>query len=357
MQLTQFSCRHFRCLPGLAFAPEPGINLLYGDNAQGKTSILEAILYCTTSRSHRTTTESDLRQQGEEGFRVALHAIAQGQPIQLEANWWHNQKRFKVNGIPQTRISDILGRIRVVFFAPEDVDLVKGSGSHRRRFLDMELAQLSPAYLLALQQYKKVLRQRNETVRDKRPDPILLDVFDEQLVQYGAILMAERRAFVTQLSAFAQNAYALVAGGELFSVHYLPSITPDQDFAETLKQNRERDIRRGQTLLGPHRDDLELTVDAKPARSFGSQGQQKTAALALKLAEVELIHHRYQEYPVLLLDEALAELDPHRARRLFDMLATQVQCLITTTERAPNPAMEEHPLTRFHVVRGHIEKT
>lgn len=332
MHLTRIECRAFRCLGALALTPVPGLNLLRAGNAQGKTSVLEAVLFATTSKSHRTSVEEDLAAHGSDSFQLCVAAERSQGPVQIEANWWRGTKRFKVNGVPQTRISDVLGRINVVLFCPEDIGLVKGSAASRRRFLDMELSQIQPQYLGALQQYRQVLRQRNEVLRSPRPDAALVAPWDAQLAAHGQSLMRIRREFVAALSNHASAAYAHIAEDEPLTLAYRPDIRDNEEIEAVLGKSLQNDIRRGLTHRGPHRDDVEILIDGRPARTFGSQGQQKTAALALKLAELKLIHAHTGEYPVLMLDEVLAELDAARARRLLTAVGEQVQCIMTTTE-------------------------
>ncbi len=356
MRLLSLKCQGFRCLSPVHFEPGPGLTVIRGGNAQGKTTLLEAVLFVTTSKSHRTNLEQDLVHHGEEHFQVKATAARCDREVRLEANWWKGVKRFKVNGVPQARVSDILGRIHVVFFSPEDVDLVKGGAAGRRRFLDMELSQVSPSYLSALQQYRQLLRQRNELLRGHAPDPDLLDVWDVQLAQAGAVLISERSAFSEEIAGYACSAYATIAQQEGLRVEYCPNVEKPEDLADVLQQARATDLRRRQTTRGPHRDDLALWVAERPARTFASQGQQKTAALALKLAELEWIKARVGEYPVLMLDEVLAELDAQRVRMLFEAIGEEVQCLMTTTVLSPSESWLGPETVNFRIERGCLEK-
>ncbi len=356
MLLTHVRVDAFRCIRAAEFPPAPGVNVVRGANAQGKTSLLEAILFAATSKSHRTNNERELLRHGAEAFGVRLEAQRSDRPVTVEARWWQGAKRVKVNDIAQTRLSDVLGKVHVVFFCPEDIELVKGSAAARRRFADMELAQLSPAYLNALQQYREALRQRNELLRRPRPDAALLEVYETQLAPHGATLMRERAGFIEELAAHAAAAYAGIAAGEGFGLRYVPSVETAENLAGALADARERDLRRGVTTLGPHRDDIALEIAGKPARTFGSQGQQKSAALAIKLAELELVQARTGEYPVLLLDEVLAELDGGRARQLFTTLPDAVQCIATTTELEATPGRFGTATTDFEIAHGRLTR-
>ena len=352
MRLLELTCDRFRCLNNLRFEPGPGLNVIRGDNAQGKTSILEAVLYAATSKSHRTSAESDLVQRGEAIFRVSARVQRAAREVHTEIAWSHGAKRIKVNGVNQTRVSDLLGKINAVIFSPEDSDLVRGSASNRRTFLDMELSQLHASYLHALQRYRHAMRQRNEVLRTPNPDDALLDPWDAQLAEHGTTLIQERRRFINQLAPLANTAYKAIADGEEMSVVYRPDVKEDVPLIESFTAARKSDIRQRMTTRGPHRDDLEIVVDDKAARQFASQGQQKTAGLAIKLAELDLMHERTGEYPILLLDDVFAELDASRSREVLSTIPAAVQCLVTTTEFALSDELASRAPTLFAVQKG-----
>jgi DNA replication and repair protein RecF len=354
MHLTRLQCRSFRCLRDINLAPGPEINVIRGRNAQGKTSLLEAVLFAATSKSHRTTIESELANRDSEEFHILLEVACADRAIAVETHWWKGQKRVKVNGAPQARLSDLLGKVRVVLFAPEDVGLVKGGAALRRRFMDMALSQLDPAYLAALQKYRDVLRQRNELLRGHRPDPVLLDVWDVQLAREGASLIRTRTQFIKELNDLAATAYGRVADGEEMRLAYVPDSEADR-LADLLTAKRENDVRRKMTVHGPHRDEIDVAVAGAPARSHASQGQQKSAALAIRLAETALIHERAGEHPILLLDEVLAELDAQRARRLFDAIPAGAQCFLTTTDLTRVIAPQHRAITEFVIENGSLQ--
>jgi len=356
MRLVRAACRDFRCLDDVVFEPAPGLTLLRGANGQGKTSLLEAILYGTTTRSHRTNQDAELARHGAQAFYVRIEGWRADHEICIEAGWRQGAKRFKVNGVAQTRLSDILGKIHVVLFCPEDVDLVRGGAASRRRFLDMGISQVSPVYLNALQQYRQALRQRNELLRKQEADAALLDVWDVQLAREGAILMRERERYVLELARYAGDAYGRIAERERLSLAYHPDVPDPGQFGAALLKMRDTDLRRGMTGRGPHRDDVHIHIAEQPARQFALQGQQKTAALALKLAELEVVRARAGEYPVMMLDEVLAELDEARARRLVAAIAPEVQCLVTTTELEPRPGRFGSDWTAYRIERGKIEE-
>lgn len=354
MRITRMTCNGFRCLRKVDIALNPAFNVIRGQNAQGKTSVLEAILFASTSKSHRTTQDGDLVDHAGESFQIHIDAQRSDRAVQLDANFHRGAKRFKVNGIAQSRVSDILGKVNTVFFSPEDITLVKGSASLRRKFLDMELSQLHAPYLNALQQYRQILRQRNELLRHSNPDGALLDVWEVQLVEHGRLLIEKRTEFIDELRPLAVAAYHRIAGDERLALKYKPNVGMDDDFGVVLRDCRRTDIRRSMTTRGPHLDDIDFQIDEQPARSMASQGQQKSAALALKLAELEWVHGRVGEHPVLMLDEVLAELDPTRASQLFKAIHPEVQCIITTTQPDLAGTLRDRPVSEFIIEDGKI---
>ncbi len=355
MHLTHLTCERFRGLAPVTFEPARGMNVIQGRNAQGKTSLLESILYLATSKSHRTNTESELVQHGEDGFRITGRVQRIDREVVLETNWWKGQKRFKVNGVAQPRMSDLLGHVNVVFFAPEDTALVRGAASARRRFLDMELSQLYPLYLRALQEYRLLLKQRNELLRQRKPNPDMLDAWDVQLAKHGETIIRERSRFVDRLAALAAEAYSKLAEDEAMTLRYKPNIGVNAPYLEVLGASREKDLRHQVTERGPHRDDLDFAIESKAARSLASQGQQRTAALAVKLAEFEFVREHSGEYPLLMLDDALSELDAARSARLFTLLPEDAQCFLTTTDLAKLPDSATASMTRYTIEAGVLQ--
>ncbi len=356
MRLTRLQCSQFRGLKDTDFVPGPGLTILSGSNAQGKTSVLEAILYAATTRSHRTSSDDELARYGTSEFHIKVEATGNNTPVIIDAHWWRYAKRFKVNGIPQTRLSDVLGKICTVFFAPEDIALVKGAAAGRRLFLDLELSQLTPPYLRALQQYRLALRQRNELLRRQCADPELLEPWENQLAIYGKTLIEKRDACVRALSDIAAPLYGRIVEEEPLELLYRPDIADPDAVKDVLRESRNSDLQRKNTGRGPHRDDLEIRIDGKDARTYASQGQQKSAALILKLAEVEFMLHHLGEYPVVLLDEALAELDANRAVRLFSAIPTEAQAIITTAHPEQLPKLSPQDIHHYYIEGGRLEK-
>ncbi len=324
----------------------PACNVFEGENAQGKTNLLEAILYTLTGKSHRTKYDQDLISWGEKFFYVALKGERYSRNVKIEISVRSDGKKLlKVNNQPKKRLSDILGVINVVLFSPEDMMLVKGSPSVRRRFLDIEISQTSPFYCHNLVKYNRVLSQRNillKAIREKREKAELLNVWDTQLANYGSSIIKKRVEVLEKIGPIASSIHSEITGGrEVLYLSYMPSLNIqklekgmllEEYFFEKLKENRSTDIIKGITMLGPHRDDIGIKIGDIDIRAYGSQGQQRTCAVSMKLSEIEFIKKEIGEYPILLLDDVLSELDTGRRRALLGAVKAEVQKFITTTE-------------------------
>ncbi|MGI6359190.1 MAG: DNA replication/repair protein RecF [Bacillota bacterium] len=323
-----------------------GLNILIGKNAQGKTNLLESIHFLSTGRSHRTSSQSDLIRWEAPGF--FLHATVQKRHVNVSIDFSlarDNQRRLKINGVIEHRLSCLLGVINSVIFDPDDLQLLKGAPALRRRFLDVEISQVSQRYLYALQQYSRVLKQRNQALKNlvTHSERETVDVWDEQLVNYGSRLIAMRQQALFTLQAHAKkNLKDISQGREDLELSYRPfgrklTLSFQEDtirhqFWEILQREKPREYLRRQSLVGPHRDDFVCLVNGVDIRSFGSQGQQRSSVLALKLAELEYMREMTGDYPVLLLDDVLSELDESRRQELLSRVDRGVQTLITGTE-------------------------
>jgi DNA replication and repair protein RecF len=290
--------------------------------------------------------------------------------VSLELLLSNKGKKAKINGLEQRKLSSFVGTLNVVLFAPEDLDIVKGAPGVRRRFMDMEIGQVHPGYLYDMQQYQKILMQRNNYLKStdmNRAIPEMLDVWNEQLVTSGVKMMQKRKNFIVHLQKWAEKIHEGITGGmEQLTVEYRPSFgtstgmeNQDQSslfdqFMLKLTQGKEQEFRRGMTLVGPHRDDLEFAINGKDVQSFGSQGQQRTAALSLKLAELELMHEEIGEYPLLLLDDVLSELDQTRQTQLIETFQSRVQTFITTTGLESVNMSRLKDASIFHVRDGQL---
>jgi DNA replication and repair protein RecF len=343
--LTALRLADFRNYRALDFAPAPGLNVFIGPNAQGKSNVLEAIAMLATGKSFRARRESELIRDGAALAEIAGEARIPAGAIVLRASIARTgsgaRKTFDVNGSP-VGFARFLGKARVVTFVPADVQLIAGGPALRRTFLNGALAQLSPAYYRDLARYGKVVQQKAALLRGAiAPDRALLLAYNDELLGPGAALMAARAAFVAEIATAARGVYARWPGThERVELAYAPNAgalgtTPREALEAALAANVEAEVRRKTTLVGPHRDDVRLTIDGRPLDAFGSQGQQRTAVLALKVAEYETMRSRAGDAPILLLDDVLSELDAERAGGFLTAVGTFEQAFLTATELPP----------------------
>ncbi|HEY5348896.1 MAG TPA: DNA replication and repair protein RecF [Candidatus Lustribacter sp.] len=342
MLLTALRLADFRNYPALDFAPAPGLNVFVGPNAQGKSNLLEAIAMLATGKSFRARRESELIREGTALAEIAGEARIPAGRIFLRAALARSgngaRKTFEVNGSP-VGFAHFLGRARVVTFVPADLQLIAGGPALRRTFLNGALAQLSPAYYRDLARYGKIVQQKAALLRGAiAPDRALLLAYNDELLAPGAGLMAARATFAADISAAARGVYERWPGTrERVEIVYAPNVgiagaAPREALAAALAANIEAEVRRKTTLVGPHRDDVRLTIDGRPLDAFGSQGQQRTAVLALKVAEYETMRSRAGDAPILLLDDVLSELDAERAGGFLSAVGSFEQAFLTTTE-------------------------
>lgn len=344
MFLKNLALKQYRNYESLQLSFDQHVTLFVGQNAQGKTNILESIYVLALAKSHRTTKDRDLIQWDQE-FAVIKGEVEQRYTTaKLELQLTRRGKKAKLNGIEQRKLSDYVGALNVVMFAPEDLEIVKGSPSVRRRFIDMEIGQVSPAYLYTLTDYNKLITQRNQFLKDfhqHQKNLALLDVWNQQMAEMIVKILKKRYLFINQLQHWASTIHQRITDGkETLSIRYNGTIDIDPQLSDNdsadhilqkLEEVRQREIMRGTSLIGPHRDDLSFYVNGIDVQQFGSQGQQRTTALSLKLAELELIKEEVGEYPILLLDDVLSELDELRQTQLLDAIQDRVQTFVTTT--------------------------
>jgi DNA replication and repair protein RecF len=359
--LTALRLADFRNYAALDFAPAPGLNVFAGPNAQGKSNLLEAIAMLATGKSFRARREVELIRDGAARAQIAGEARIPAGMIALHASIVRTgsgaRKSFDVNDAP-VGFAGFLGRARVVTFIPADLQLVAGGPALRRTFLNGALAQLSPAYYRDLARYSKIAQQKAALLRGViAPDRALLLAYNDELLAPGAALMSARAAFVAEIAAAASGVYARWLGTrERIEIAYAPNVAgaendPRAAFAAGLAANVEAELRRKTTLVGPHRDDVRLTIGGRALDAFGSQGQQRTAVLALKVAEYETMRSRAGDAPILLLDDVLSELDAERAGGFLAAVGTYEQAFLTTTElpaATPNAA-------RFRITAATID--
>ena len=357
MIVESIRLEHFRNYQTLELNFDPGTNIFYGDNAQGKTNILESVYLCGTTKSHKGSKDRELIQFDAEESHIRMKLKKEGVPVKIDMHLRKNRtKGIAVNGVPIRKASELLGIANFVFFSPEDLNIIKNGPSERRRFLDMELCQLSKVYLNDLSSYNKVVNQRNKLLKEIsfRPDYLdMLDVWDLQMVQYGKKIIEERRRFVQRLNEIIYEIHQKLTGKkETLMVSYEENIS-SEELEKALRKNRDRDIRMKMSLTGPHRDDICFKIKNIDIRKFGSQGQQRTAALSLKLSEIELVKQETNDTPILLLDDVLSELDSSRQRYLLDSIKN-IQTLITCTGLDDFIENQFHINKVFHVIDGNV---
>lgn len=357
MIVKSLKLKNFRNYDLLRLEFDPSTNIFYGDNAQGKTNILESIYLTGTTKSHRGTKDRDMIQFGHEESHLEITVEKDHVPVMIDIHLKKNSpKGIAINKIPIRKASELYGIINFVFFSPEDLNIIKNGPSERRRFMDQELSQLDKVYLSDLANYNRVMNQRNKLLKDSYNQMDIIDtleIWDMQLVKYGNRVIERRKQFIKQLNKIVKSVHEKLTGGkENISITYESGIG-FCDFEQALKKNKERDIRMKSTSVGPHRDDICFQVNGLDIRKFGSQGQQRTAALSLKLSEIELVKQVIHDHPILLLDDVLSELDKHRQNYLLDSIQ-DVQTLITCTGVDDFVNHRFHINKIFHVEQGHV---
>lgn len=345
MIIKSLELTNFRNYGALQMEFSEGVNILYGDNAQGKTNILEAVCVCATTKSQKGSKDKEMIQLGQEESHIRMHIKRDGNDRKIDMHLRRGRtKAAAVDGRAIRKSAQLYGLLHVISFSPEDLGIVKEGPAQRRRMVDMELCQLDKIYLYNLTKYNKALDQRNNLLKQIGMDKSLSDtlsVWDEQLVNFGTDIMKARQIFVDELNELAGPIHRRLAGEkESLSLCYEPNIKPE-DFMEALKKNRDRELALKSTCFGPHRDDLNFILEGEDIRKYGSQGQQRTSALSLKLAEIELVKKRIKDVPVLLLDDVLSELDRNRQQQLLENIK-DIQAVITCT------GLEEFVKKRIH---------
>ncbi|WP_044641426.1 DNA replication/repair protein RecF [Risungbinella massiliensis] len=340
MRLQELEISQYRNIGLLTLTCPEELHLFVGENAQGKTNIVESLYVLSLAKSHRTRATKDLIQFGKPFSKLKAKVKKGDQLIRLEVQLNEKGKKAIRNGLEQPKLSHYIGTMPTILFAPEDLAIVKGSPQIRRRFLDTEIGQVSPTYLYQLNQIQKVLHQRNAILKNGMQKE-LLEVLNEQFLSLSIQIWKKRYYFIDLLLKWAQPIHETITGGkECLQIEYLPSVPIQREMDEDqiraittreLARLESQEWRRGSTLIGPQRDDFRLKNGELDLHNFGSQGQQRTAALSLKLAEIELIYQETGFYPLLLLDDVLSELDDHRKTQLLEAIRGKVQTFVTTT--------------------------
>lgn len=334
MKLKSLKLNNFRNYEYLDINFDKDINILYGDNAQGKTNILESIYFATTTKSHKGSKEKELIKFDCDNAHIELIVNKKEIEYCIDIHLKKNQtKGIAINKIPIKKASELFGIVNVVFFSPEDLNIIKNGPAERRRFIDLELSQLNKIYLSNLGNYNKIIIQRNKLLKEysQKEDLIdTLDIWDEQLIMYGEKIIEQREEFINQINDIIKDIHRKLSGNkEEIKLVYEKS-TGTSNLRDSIIKNRNRDLKMRSTSVGPHRDDIAFIVNGLDIRTYGSQGQQRTAALSLKMSEIELVKAIINDYPILLLDDVLSELDSNRQNYLLDSIK-DVQTLITCT--------------------------
>jgi len=357
MRLSSIELKNYRNYGEIHIEFDKNVTIFFGDNAQGKTNILESVYVCATTKSHRSAKDRDLIRFGEDEAHIKMMLDNDDIRTRIDMHIKKNKnKGIAVDGISLRRASDLFGYLNVVFFSPEDLQIIKNGPAERRRFVDSELCQLDKIYLSDMVNYNKVLNQRNRILKDmafRQDYEQFLEVVDEQLSEYGKNIIKTRRDFVNRLNDMVMPIHDRLSGGkEILNIVYEPDVL-EEDFRNTLSQSWERDKKNKSTGNGPHRDDISFMINDVDIRRFGSQGQQRCAALSLKLAEIQLVEEMTGNKPILLLDDVLSELDSSRQNYLLNSISG-IQTLITCT------GLDDFVKNRFHIDRvyrvcaGHI---
>lgn len=340
MYIETLQLSHFRNYTQEQFQFSPTINILLGENAQGKTNIVEAIYTLALTKSHRTNQDKDLIQWENEFAKISA-SIIKSQKTTLQLIIHKKGKKVSIGKIEKKKLSDYVGFFTIVSFTPEDLMLIKGSPNIRRKFMDIQLGQINKLYLQHLYLYQKTLKQRNAYLKDNKIDLVYLDILTEELIQKSAILIHYRLEYIKKLQQYAADINQVISQQkDELVIEYKSQIdyknatnikTLEQHYRALFTTNQQKELIQRKTLFGVHRDDLIFYINGKNVYDFGSQGQQRTVALSLKLAEIDIIYEQTGEYPILLLDDVLSELDDFRQTFLLKAVENKVQTFITTT--------------------------
>lgn len=359
MYVSSVTLRNFRNYEHQKIEFSPLTNVIYGDNAQGKTNILEAIYIFSHGKSHRAKSDKEIIKFGESAAKLSVdfHDAERDYSAAMQLTRG-GKKSIKINHVQITKLSMLMNYLNAVMFSPEDLELIKGSPGARRRFTDAAISQLYPGYLVSLIDYHKALGQKNSLLKTLRPSrgiDITLSIWNEQLAREGAKIMKYRAEFVELLNGFAKTVQGEISG-ETLDISYVPSIkceeVSEESFLKYLESHQKREIEFSSALFGIQRDDLSVTVNGNEVKIYGSQGQQRTAALSMKMAQADYIHHIKGEYPVLLLDDIMSELDINRRMYLSQKIRDK-QAVITCTDTDLIKSTSETKL--FHVKNGSVE--
>lgn len=356
MYLKEIKLTNFRNYKEQQIELDNNINIFFGENAQGKTNILEAVFLCAIGKSFRAKKEKELIKLEEKNAKIEISYEKEDRNgnIKIELN---DKKNIYFNGIKQGKLSDILGKINIVMFSPDDIEILKSGPAKRRRFLNIMISQLRPKYVYCLNMYLKTLEQRNNYLRqiaNENKSEELLEIWDEKLVEYGMQVYEYRNEFITKIKEKIGNIHNhITEEKEELKIKYISDCENKEKYKEELRKSRRADIERGYTSKGVHRDDIYFFINKKQVNIYGSQGQNRTVILSLKLTELEIIKDEIGEYPILLLDDFMSELDKKR-RENFLKNISNTQILITCTEEF---TISNQMCKTFHIENGNVEKS
>lgn len=336
MYIKNISLINYRNYENLQLSLSRNVNVFKGDNAQGKTNILEAIYYCAFAKSHRTSRDKELIKWNSENAYISILVGKSRLDKKIDINILRNGKKaIKVNSIKVGKIDELFGSFNVVMFSPEDLKVIKESPSLRRRLLDMEISQINKTYYFNLVQYNKVLNERNTLLKNRNLDYEFIEVYNSQLAKYADYIIKERLKYIDKINYYGAEIHnEITSGKENINLKYTSTIGDLNDiksnFLVKLRNNLNKDRERGLTLIGPHRDDFNIFINGIDVKTFGSQGQQRTAILTIKFSSLKIIKETTGEYPVLLLDDVLSELDSNRKKYILSTIK-DIQTIITST--------------------------
>lgn len=336
MYIKYLMLKDYRNYEELLIELVKGVNVFIGDNAQGKTNVLEAMYYCAFAKSHRTNKDRELISWDKEKSIIQVYVNKQRLDKRIDISILRDGKKaITINKIKINKISELIGTFNVVMFSPEDLRIVKESPGVRRKFIDMEIAQLNPKYYYSLVQYNKVLNERNSILKSRRIDDTMIQVYDDQLSTFAGYIIKKRIEYVNKLNEYGKTIHKdITSGKENIDFKYITPVKDIENIKEELKillkKNINKDIMNGITSIGPHRDDLNIYLNGVDAKRFGSQGQQRTSVLTMKFASLKIIKETTGEYPVLLLDDVLSELDINRKKYILSSIE-DIQTIITCT--------------------------
>lgn len=352
MIIKSIYLKNYRNYESLELDLSDSVNIFFGDNAQGKTNILESVYIACTTKSHKRSKDSEIIKFGCEDSHIRLIIRKNEIDHKIDMHLRRQGRKFvAVNSSPIKKASELLGIANIIFFSPEDLNIIKNGPVERRRFIDMELCQLNRLYLDNIAKYNKCLNQRNRLLKNLEfnNSKDVLETWDEQLIFYGKKVIEERKKFIEEIDKIIRQIhFSLTGDKEKIEVSYENNVDID-DYEKSLKNNINKDIKFGSTSIGPHRDDISFILNGIDIRKFGSQGQQRTAALSLKLSEIELIKLKINDNPILLLDDVLSELDEKRQNYLLNSIG-KIQTLITCT------GIEEFVKSRLNIDKAYSVK-